>query len=93
MVCSVPVGTEYEVDVAPLMLDQLLSFWLDCHWYDRVPYGAVALTVSVFELPTKTAPPTGCVLIVGASTETVTVAELESVYAVYPLSVFATRTL
>ena len=75
------------------MFDQELLLSEDCHWYESVPYGAVAETVRVFVLPTKTVPPCGCVVIVGASTETVTVAELESVYSVYPFSVLVTRTL
>lgn len=84
---------EYDEDVAPLMFDQELLFELFCHWYVIVPYGAVATAVSVLLPPMKTSPPTGCVVKVGASTETVTLTEFESAYVVYPLSVFVTRTL
>ena len=87
------MGAEYEDEVAPEMFEnELLSDEL-CHWYDIVPLGAVAETVRVAVPPLYTLLLLGWVEIVGAATETVTEAELESLYFVYPFRVLVTRAL
>ena len=58
---------EYE-----LLLEEL------CHWYETVPYGAVAAADRVTEAPLYTFLFVGCVVKVGAATDTVTETEFES---------------
>ena len=79
--------------MAPDTFDHVLLLLDDCHWYDKVPFGAVAVTESEAVAPLYTDFALGCAVIVGEATPTDTLAEFDVAVFVYPFSVFVTTHL